>query len=372
VMLRPSYVLGGRAMEIVHDKAALDRYLHGAVRASADKPVLVDRFLDGAIEVDVDVVCDGKRAVVGGIMQHIEEAGIHSGDSACVLPPHSLDAPVIEEIAYASRRLALELGVCGLMNVQMAVRRDRVYVIEVNPRASRTVPFVSKATGLPLAALATKVMVGQSLNDLGVREPPFVGEMRRFAVKEAVLPFLKFAGVDPLLGPEMRSTGEVMGIDDNYETAFAKSQIAAGMHLPEDGTVFVSVADVDKEAVVPAVARLSELGFRILATGGTHRFLSGAGIETVRVNKVREGSPHVLEAMESGEVGLVINTTVGAAAVTDSASLRRTALTRGIPYFTTMAAADAATRAIKRMRAGPFAVEALQTYLEADRKRELR
>jgi carbamoyl-phosphate synthase large subunit len=364
VMLRPSYVLGGRAMEVVYDLEGLRRYLLTAVSASEDKPVLVDRFLDGATEVDLDVVCDGVRAVVGGVMQHIEEAGVHSGDSACVLPPHSLDGPVIEEVMAGARALALELGVIGLMNVQMAVRRNRVFCLEVNPRGSRTVPFASKATGLPLARVATLVMAGQSLDDQGVVEPSFTTPGGHFAVKEAVLPFLKFAGVDTLLGPEMRSTGEVMGIDVDYEVAFAKSQLGAGTKLPLSGCAFVSVADVDKEAALGPVRRLVEQGFSIVATGGTYRFLEGAGVPSVRVNKVREGSPHVLEAMVAGEVQLVINTTVGAPSVKDSYSLRRGALVHSIPYFTTLAAADAAARAIERMRqGGPFKVKCLQRHL---------
>ena len=363
-MIRPSYVLGGRAMEIVHDVDELRRYLQTAVRASDEKPVLVDKFLDGALEVDVDVLCDGERAIVGGVMQHIEEAGIHSGDSACVLPPHTLEGPVVEEICDSARRLALELGVVGLMNVQFAVRRNRVFVIEVNPRASRTVPFASKATGLPLARLATFVMAGQKVKDLGVSEPRFARQPGgRFAVKEAVLPFIKFQGVDTLLGPEMRSTGEVMGIDPDYESAFAKSQIGAGTRLPSEGTVFVSIADVDKEAVLPAVRRLHEAGFQILATGGTQRFLEGAGVPSERVNKVREGSPDVVEALAAGRVQVVFNTTVGAAAVKDSYSIRREALIRGIPYFTTVAAAEAASLAIVRMVQGPFNVRSLQEYL---------
>jgi carbamoyl-phosphate synthase large subunit len=363
VMLRPSYVLGGRAMEIVHDRAGLQRYLTTAVQASDDKPVLVDRFLDGAIEVDVDVVADGERAIVGGVMQHIEEAGVHSGDSACVLPPHSLPIPVLEEILDASRRLALELGVVGLMNVQFAVRRNRVFVIEVNPRASRTVPFASKATGLSLARVATQVISGRKLADIGVAEPRFLGE-RRFAVKEAVLPFLKFPGVDTILGPEMRSTGEVMGIDTEYEAAFAKSQLAAGMRLPLSGTVFFSVADVDKDAALSTAEILAARGFKLLTTGGTQRFLAGQGIQSTRVNKVREGSPHILDALDAGEVDLVINTTVGAASVSDSFTLRRTALNRGVPYFTTLAAADAAARAIERMAGDhAFRVKSLQDHL---------
>ena len=374
VLIRPSYVLGGRAMELVHDTAQLRRYLDRAVAASEDKPLLVDRFLDGAIEVDVDVLCDGTRAVIGGIMEHIEEAGIHSGDSACVLPPHTLDVPVVEEIAEAAKRLALELGVKGLMNAQLAVRRNRVFIIEVNPRASRTVPFVSKATGVPLAKLAARLQCGATLDELeaelrasgskrGIERPMTKAGLGHFAVKEAVLPFIKFPGVDTILGPEMKSTGEVMGIADDPEAAFCKSQIGASVRLPLTGTLFVSVADVDKEAVLPAVKRLADAGYRVLATGGTHRFLDGAGVPAVRINKVREGSPHILEAITRGDVQLVFNTTVGASSVIDSFSLRREALVRNVAYYTTIAAADAASRAILRLQQGELSVKSLQEYL---------
>jgi carbamoyl-phosphate synthase large subunit len=369
VLLRPSYVLGGRAMELVHDIDGLRRYLDRAVMASESRPILVDRFLDGAIEVDVDVLCDGTRVVIGAVMEHIEEAGIHSGDSACVLPPHTLDVSVVEDIERIASALALELQVKGLMNAQFAVRRNRVFVIEVNPRASRTVPFASKATGLPLARLAARIQAGESLNDIERSlGRPLDRAMTRagighYAVKEAVLPFIKFPGVDVLLGPEMRSTGEVMGIDDDDDVAFGKSQLGAGTRLPVTGTLFVSVADVDKEAILPAVRRLEECGFRILATGGTHRFLQGQGLTSVRVNKVREGSPHILEELAAGRVDLVLNTTVGALSVSDSYSLRREALVRGVAYFTTVAAADAAARAIERLKKGAPSVSSLQERL---------
>ncbi len=373
ILIRPSYVLGGRAMELVHDTEQLKRYLDRAVQATEDKPVLLDRFLDGAVEVDVDVLCDGERVVVGGVMEHIEEAGIHSGDSACVLPPHTLDVPVVEEIMETARRLALELGVVGLMNAQLAVRRNRVFVIEVNPRASRTVPFVSKATGLPLAQLAARLQCGASLDDLeaerkaagrGPLERPMTRSgLGHFAVKEAVLPFIKFPGVDTILGPEMRSTGEVMGIADDPEAAFWKSQLGASLRLPLTGRLFVSVADVDKEAVLPAVRRLAEAGFDVVATGGTHRFLEGAGVKSQRINKVREGSPHVLESIARGDIQLIFNTTVGAASVRDSFSLRREALVRGTAYYTTIAAADAASRAILRLTHGELDVKSLQEHL---------
>jgi carbamoyl-phosphate synthase large subunit len=369
LVVRPSYVLGGRAMELVHDVTSLRNYLERAVMASDDKPILVDRFLDGATEVDVDVLCDGARVVVGGVMEHIEEAGIHSGDSACVLPPHSLDIAVIDEIVAAAKKLAIELQVKGLMNAQFAVRRNRVFVIEVNPRASRTVPFASKATGTPLAKIAARVQAGETLDQVEASLGfPLDKEMTRqdighYAVKEAVLPFIKFPGVDTLLGPEMKSTGEVMGIDGAADVAFWKSQLGAGSRIPTRGTAFVSVADVDKEAILPAVRRLQGAGFTILATGGTFRFLAGQGVPSTRVNKVREGSPHVLEDIAAGRVQLVINTTVGASAVNDSYSLRREALVRGVAYFTTVAAADAASRSIERLQRGPFDVESLQSRL---------
>jgi carbamoyl-phosphate synthase large subunit len=369
VLLRPSYVLGGRAMELVHDMESLRGYLDRAVMASEDRPILVDRFLDGAIEVDIDVLCDGERVVVGGIMQHIEEAGIHSGDSACVLPPHTLDVSVVEEIGEVARRLALELGVKGLMNAQFAVRRNRIYVIEVNPRASRTVPFVSKATGLPLARLAARIQAGESLDSIEAQlgrpldRPMTKDGIGYYAVKEAVLPFIKFPGVDVLLGPEMRSTGEVMGIDKNDALAFWKSQLGAGARLPSTGTAFVSVADVDKDAILPAVRRLEACGFVILATGGTWRFLSGQGVRAERINKVREGSPHILERLSAGDVTVVFNTTVGAASAADSKSLRRAALMQGLAYFTTVAAADAASRAIEGLQTGDFEVCSLQSRL---------
>jgi carbamoyl-phosphate synthase large subunit len=355
-------------MELVHSSEELKRYLDRAVQASDDKPVLVDRFLDGAIEVDVDVLCDGTRVAVGGVMEHIEEAGIHSGDSACVVPPHTLDVPVVDEIIEAARRLALELGVIGLMNAQFAVRRNRVFVIEVNPRASRTVPFVSKATGVPLARLAARLQCGATIDELErergapIERRMTVDAIGHYAVKEAVMPFIKFPGVDTILGPEMRSTGEVMGIAADPAAAFSKSQLGANVRLPEQGTLFVSVADVDKEAVLPAVRRLVDAGFRVIATGGTQRFLAGQGVPAERVRKVREGSPHVLEELSSGRVQLVFNTTVGAASVKDSFALRREALVRGIAYYTTIAAADAASLAIVRQRQGPLEVRSLQEH----------
>jgi carbamoyl-phosphate synthase large subunit len=358
VLVRPSYVLGGRAMQIVHGEEALEDYMGFAVRASPERPVLVDRFLADAVEVDVDAVSDGERVVIGGIMEHIEQAGVHSGDSACSLPPYSLSDGAVAEILESTRKLAVELGVRGLMNVQYAVKEGEVFVIEVNPRASRTVPFVSKAIGVPLAKLAALVMVGRSLSELGFLEevtPP------HYSVKEAVFPFIKFPGVDTLLGPEMKSTGEVMGIDSDFGRAYAKAQIQAGNSLPTRGRVLVSVRRADQAAIGEAVSQLSQHGFQVVATEGTARGLTESGLEVERVNKVSEGSPHVVERIEKGDVDLVINT-VGPdpGTVADSFAIRRAALQRGIPYFTTVAAARAATGAIRALQQESIGVRSLQ------------
>jgi carbamoyl-phosphate synthase large subunit len=378
VMVRPSYVLGGRAMEIVHDAAGLDTFVGVALEAGRREslasgggkgdesaPILVDQFLRDAIEVDVDVVADGQDAVIGGVMEHIEEAGIHSGDSACSLPPFSLPRETVAIIKDQSRALARELDVRGLMNVQFAVPRDGsgVFILEVNPRASRTVPFVSKVIGVPLAKIAAKVAAGRTLRELGIHEMA----PAHMAVKEAVFPFVKFGGVDVLLGPEMRSTGEVMGIDSSFEAAFAKSQIAAGTRLPVPGgdkpaTALLSIKDADKAAAVTLARHLVKLGFGILATNGTHACLSQAGLPCTRVNKVREGRPHCVDRMLDGDVHLVVNTTEGADSIRDSFSLRRTALMRGLAYFTTMSAARAAAVAIQRLEAGDMSVRSLQEY----------
>ncbi len=358
VLVRPSYVLGGRAMQIVQDADSLRDYMRFAVEASPEHPILIDRFLADATEVDVDAICDGKLVVVGGIMEHIEEAGVHSGDSACSLPPYSLPKRVLAEIEDATRRLALEIGVCGLMNVQYAVKGEDVYVLEVNPRASRTVPFVSKAIGRPLAKLAARTMAGESLEALGFTEAIVPSH---FSVKEAVLPFLKFPNVDTLLGPEMKSTGEVMGIDSEFGRAYAKSQIQAGNSLPTKGCVLVSVRPEDHDRIADAIAELAEMGFQVVATEGTARTLKDRGIEVAVVNKVREGSPHVVDAIESGRVDLVINT-VGPdpSAVKDSFSIRRVSLMKGVPYFTTVAAGRAASGAIRALRAATIGVRSLQ------------
>jgi carbamoyl-phosphate synthase large subunit len=355
LLVRPSYVLGGRAMEIVYDLDGLRDYLT-RVNGSG-REIFLDRFLENAIEVDVDAICDGEDVWIGGIMQHVEEAGIHSGDSACVLPPHSLGNEMLAEIREATRRIALALGTVGLINVQYGVLGDDLYVIEANPRASRTVPFVSKATGLPLAKLACRVMLGERVASLGLPDDPGGDHV---SVKEAVLPFDRFAGADALLGPEMRSTGEVMGVAADFPGAFAKAQAAAGARLPRSGTVFLTVTDTDKSAVMGIAAQLHDLGFRIVATRGTAASISRMGIPVDRLNKVGEGSPHVVDWIENGDVDLVINTPTGTAARTDGYEIRRAAVARGIPCITTIAGGFAATRAIAAERHGGPAVVSLQ------------
>jgi carbamoyl-phosphate synthase large subunit len=363
VMIRPSYVLGGRAMEIVHDSAALDRYMRYAVGVSGAIPVLIDRYLQNAIEVDVDAVSDGLTVEVAGIMEHIEEAGIHSGDSACSLPPYSLARDRIVEIERQTVVLARALDVVGLMNVQFAIKDDEIYVLEVNPRASRTVPFVAKAIGVPIAKIAARIMTGERL------EPGLTRNCRRrltkgghVAVKEAVFPFTRFPGVDLILGPEMKSTGEVMGLDTDFGRAFAKSQLGSGTSLPFEGRVFVSVRDQDKTALVEPCRELLEMGFALTATNGTAQALIACGLPAARINKVSEGRPHIVDLMLSGGIQLVFNTTEGAQAIADSFSLRRTALTNSIPYYTTVAGARAAVQAIKALRAGNLEVAPLQSY----------
>jgi len=360
VVIRPSYVLGGRAMEIVHDAAGLSRYMRNAVSVSGTSPVLIDRYLQNAIEVDVDAVSDRDCVDVVGIMEHIEEAGIHSGDSACSLPPYSLSSSTIAEIERQTVVLARALGVVGLMNVQFAVQDEAIFVLEVNPRASRTVPFVAKATGVPIAKIAARMMVGERLGGFGATRRRNGGHV---AVKEAVFPFARFPGVDPILSPEMKSTGEVMGLDADFGRAFAKSQLGSGTNLPLEGSVFVSVRDQDKAALVEPCSRLVEMGFALVATKGTADRLTGAGLPVRLVNKVREGRPHVVDRMLSGGVQLVFNTTEGSQAIADSFSLRRTALTNGIPYYTTVAGARAAVQAIAALRSGNLEVAPLQSYL---------
>jgi carbamoyl-phosphate synthase large subunit len=358
VLVRPSYVLGGRAMEIVYDDAALRSYMARAMEVSPGKPVLIDKFLESAIEVDVDCLSDGERTLIGGVMQHIEEAGIHSGDSACVIPPYSLSAPVVEEIRRQTRALAQELRVKGLMNVQFAVSRDgTVYVLEVNPRASRTVPFVSKATGVPLARYAALVMAGKTLEELGLGEVP---TPRHFSVKESVFPFNKFPGVDIILGPEMRSTGEVMGIDDDFPVAFAKSQLAANSALPLAGTVFVSVANRDKHDIIPVARALTEMGYQLISTAGTAAALRAAGVSVQAVAKVQEGRPNVIDYMKNGQIALIINTPSGKGARTDEGRIRAAAVAHGITCITTLAAALVAVAACRTMRERQWSVAALQ------------
>jgi carbamoyl-phosphate synthase large subunit len=358
VLMRPSYVLGGRAMEIVDSPQQLDDYIATAVQVSGDSPVLIDQYLRDAIECDVDALCDGDQVVIAGVMQHIEEAGIHSGDSACTLPPYSLSPEVIAEMERQAELLAMALGVRGLMNIQFAVKGAEVYLIEVNPRASRTVPFVAKAIGQPVAKIAARVMAGEKLSTF----PPFKRDLPYMAVKEAVFPFARFPGVDPVLSPEMKSTGEVMGIDGDFPTAFAKSQLGAGIRLPQGGTAFVSVKDSDKPVILPAVRHLIELGFTIVATGGTQRYLADAGVPVERVNKVAEGRPHIVDRIIDGEVALIFNTTEGWQSLKDSQSIRASALNGKVPYFTTAAASVATAEAIAALRGSQLEVRSLQAY----------
>ncbi|WP_338465805.1 carbamoyl-phosphate synthase large subunit [Novosphingobium sp. ZN18A2] len=358
VLIRPSYVLGGRAMEIVDSLAQLDDYIATAVHVSGESPVLIDQYLRDAIECDVDALSDGTDVTVAGILQHIEEAGIHSGDSACTLPPYSLPADVVDEMERQAVLLAKALNVRGLMNVQFAVKDGEVYLIEVNPRASRTVPFVAKAIGQPIAKFAARLMAGEKLSDL----PPIKREIDYMAVKEAVFPFARFPGVDPVLSPEMKSTGEVMGIDRNFAVAFAKSQLGAGMTLPQKGVLFVSVKDSDKPHILPAVRKLLDLGFEVIATGGTQRYLAEAGLPVERVNKVAEGRPHIVDRIIDGDISLIFNTTEGWQSHKDSASIRASALTGRVSYFTTAAASVAAAEAIEAMRTAQLAVRSLQDY----------
>jgi len=342
LLVRPSYVLGGRAMEICYSPEQLDAYLRANVKADPEHPLLLDRFLEDAIEVDVDALADGTDVVVPGIMQHVEEAGVHSGDSACVLPPMSLGEEMLDQIRETTRAIALELGVVGLINIQYAVAGGKLYVIEANPRASRTIPFVSKAIGAPLAKIACRLMLGERLADQDVPDMP-TGHV---SVKEAVMPFARFAGADAVLGPEMKSTGEVMGIARDFPTAFGKSQTAAGSALPSEGSVFISVTDTDKAAATQLAARFHDMGFRVLATGGTAQAISRMGIPVRRINKISEGSPHVVDLISAGEVDMVINTPTGSGARSDGYEIRTAAVRHGIPCVTTMTGASAAARAI--------------------------
>jgi len=360
VVIRPSFVLGGRAMQIVYDNEALERYMREAVVVSGDNPVLIDLYLKDAIEIDVDALSDGTQVYVAGIMQHIEEAGIHSGDSACSLPPYSIDHATIEELERQTVALAKALGVVGLMNIQYAIKDGVVYILEVNPRASRTVPFVAKATGVAIAKIAARVMAGETLASFGLTTRPV---MKHVAVKEAVFPFARFPGVDILLGPEMKSTGEVMGIDSDFARAFAKSQLGAGTNLPIEGGVFLSVKEGDKPSMVDIARRLLGMGFTVMATEGTARYLREHGIRDIGIlNKVLEGRPHCVDAMLNGQIHLVVNTTEGSQAVKDSFSIRHTALMNNIPHYTTVAGARAAVEAIEALRCGTLDVAPLQSY----------
>jgi carbamoyl-phosphate synthase large subunit len=364
VVIRPSYVLGGRGMEIVHDEAGLRRYISEAVRLSGSNPVLIDSYLNDAIEVDVDALADAKGNVhVAGVMEHIEEAGIHSGDSACSLPPYSLPQEIVDEIKHQTEALARALGVVGLMNVQFAIKGDDIYILEVNPRGSRTVPFVAKATGLPIAKIAARAMVGETIPSLlstyGVKVV-----RDHIAIKEAVFPFTRFSGIDVILGPEMKSTGEVMGLDSDFGRAFAKAQLGAGQALPTTGTVFVSVKDGDKSPIVALGQQLVSIGFKIVATDGTARAFKNAGIAVQRINKVKEGRPHIVDSMKNGEIDLVLNTSSGASDIADSRSLRQTAVFNRIPYYTTVAGARATVAAILARNTDTLEVATLQSYFD--------
>ncbi|MCK4674407.1 MAG: carbamoyl-phosphate synthase large subunit, partial [Gammaproteobacteria bacterium] len=347
LVVRPSYVLGGRAMEIVYNEVDLKFYMKNAVSVSNDAPVLLDRFLDDAVEVDVDAICDGEDVLIGSIMEHIEQAGVHSGDSACSLPPYSLSAEVQDQLREQTRQLALKLGVVGLMNIQFAIQFTdesfNIYLLEVNPRASRTVPFVSKATGVPLAKIAARCMAGKSLKEQGVTKEVVP---KTFAVKESVFPFVKFPGVDPLLGPEMKSTGEVMGVGETFGMAFAKAQLGAGVDLPTKGRVFISVRERDREHAVSLGRELVAKGFELVATSGTGSALQAAGIEFKQVNKVYEGRPHIVDMIKNGDIALILNTTEGKKAIQDSYTIRSSALQHKVSYTTTIAGANATVRAL--------------------------
>jgi len=365
LLIRPSFVLGGRAMNVVYDQASLRACVEEAIEVSGEHPVLIDRFLDDATELDADAICDGKDVIVAGIMEHIEEAGVHSGDSACILPPVSLKPQIIQEVMRQARLLAIELKVKGLINIQFAVKDDEIYILEVNPRASRTIPFVSKAIGVPLAKLAAKIMCGTTLRQLG-----FTSELvpKHFCAKEAVFPFIKFPGADIILGPEMLSTGEVMGISDDPHIAYAKSQIAAGNTLPTEGTVFISVRDSDKPRAIDVARRLYEMGFKILATQGTCIELIKNNIPSEFVRKISEGRPNIVDLIINGRINLIINTTVGRQAISDSFSIRRTALDRNLPYVTTIRGAIAVAGAIAALKKGKISVKSIQSYYKKQKE----
>lgn len=360
VLVRPSYVLGGRAMEIVYDDSTLEEFMGKAIKVSPDQPVLIDKFLEDAVEVDVDAISDGKICVIAGIMEHIEEAGVHSGDSAMVLPPYSLKKEIIEEIKNSTKELALALNIYGLINIQYAVKNHEIYVLEVNPRASRTIPFVSKVIGVPVAKLATKIMIGKTLKELGFEKEK---ELNYFAVKESVFPFNRFSNVDAVLGPEMKSTGEVIGIDKSFEMAYAKSQLAAGQILPLSGNVFVSVKDKDKPAIYPVAKGLSETGFQIYASKGTGEFLKKKGLEVKIIPKVYEGErPNIVDYVKNNSIQLIINTPSGKKPKRDIVSIRTIAVQRNVPLITTIPGAKATLYAIKKLKTSQIEVKAITDY----------
>jgi carbamoyl-phosphate synthase large subunit len=361
VVIRPSYVLGGRAMEIVHSDEQLEKYMKEAVIVSGDNPVLIDSYLRDAIEVDIDALCDGNDVYIAGILEHIEEAGVHSGDSACSIPPFSLKNEILEELEKQVKLLAKNLNVIGLMNTQFAIKEDKIFILEVNPRASRTVPFIAKVLGKPLAKIATKIMLGSKISTMNLEEK----NINHFAIKEAVFPFKRFTGVDTILGPEMRSTGEVMGIDKDFGMAFAKSQIGSGSKIPTNGSVFVSVKDGDKEKILRPVSELVSLGFEIYATDGTAEFFNKNNIKAEKINKVLQGSPHIVEMISEKKISLVFNTTETPQAIKDSKSIRRSALESETPYYTTVSGANAAVMAIKAIRNNEMTVKTIQSFGES-------
>ena len=358
VVIRPSYVLGGRAMEIVHSDEQLKKYMKEAVVVSGDNPVLIDSYLRDAIEVDIDALCDGDEIYIAGILEHIEEAGVHSGDSACSIPPFSLEKKILDELERQVRLLARDLNVIGLMNTQFAIKDDKIFILEVNPRASRTVPFIAKVLGKPLAKIATKIMLGNKINSMDLKEI----NINHFAIKEAVFPFKRFTGVDTILGPEMRSTGEVMGIDRDFGMAFAKSQIGSGSRIPTEGSVFVSVKDSDKDKILNPVSDLFSLGFDIYATHGTAKFLNNNNIQTKKINKVLQGSPHIVEMISEKKISLVLNTTETPQAIKDSKSIRRSALESETPYYTTVSGANAVVMAIKAIKNNEMSIKTIQSF----------
>ena len=364
VLVRPSYVLGGRAMEIIHNEESLNQYINSIISSFGKNPILIDRFLSDAIEVDVDVIADKNLSIVAGIMEHIEEAGVHSGDSACTIPPHSLPAHTIKEIEKQSNTLAKALKVVGLMNIQFAIKdietdNPKIYILEVNPRASRTVPFVAKATGNQFAGIAARIMAGEKLSSFKIL--PWY-KTNKISVKEAVFPFGRFPGVDTLLGPEMKSTGEAMGLAQNFGQAFAKSQMAVGSNLPKSGTLFISVKDSDKIKILPICKKLLSLGFDIIATKGTSKYLEINKIKVTKINKVSEGRPHLVDAIKDGLVNIIFNTTEGEQSIKESFSLRRAALSANIPYYTTLAGSKAATEAIISLNKDELTVKSIQSY----------